>query len=506
MASGFKRSFFAVNTAPFVSALLLPFVIVAFDPEFFRQPPYWDSVIGVIRESLWLLDNQWDYKKLFFEEPGFSAGGARTYGLSLYPLLASILIASLGPSAAYTVLHLLSLLTGAGVAYYFTSMLQKAGYRPSEAWLFSLALICWPLFRTQSVAINMEIFIAFLFIYTAHQFAIRSDTRAWCSCTLALFTKFTGALAVFSYLIAALSDNRIKLPSKKALWFAIPLSLSLILPYLESSLFYSGGSNVRAISFGRLLRPYELVLCLIGGYTSLNLWRCVPDFLFLSVSNLILCPVIIVRYLRYSLDEGPERYKARLLLFSSILCSLFHIASSLHAHVLSRYVVVTWPLLLFVLIFVIPKRKVRTASRATLLLALGFLLNSEGTIYGMPNREVLQNNGHLLEHTLTYKKLIFGDMELLERISALPHNIVIATCRPYTYLVSDPRYGYVQTPHHVFDFCFTSTPIETADFILKPDNIFTPEISFPTDKVIAAFEHSVPGLGTTEVYQVKKPD
>lgn len=159
-------------------------------------PPYEDQAIGLWAEADYLVEHNFDYRKLRYDEPHFNSPqrGARSYMVSVMPTLTALLM-KYGPSreAGFFAAHLIALAWAAIVGWLVYAMLRER-----SRWIAALAAaatLTTPLLEVQAEMLGMDTPVAVCALLTALCVLRERYLLAAALGTLAFLVKPTGALA-----------------------------------------------------------------------------------------------------------------------------------------------------------------------------------------------------------------------------------------------------------------------------------------------------------------------
>ena len=229
----------AVFVAVFLFLLLFRYQAITY-------PPYWDSILGIFHEAVWLAEHNFDYIKLAKEQPSYLEGGARVYFWTVFPGIQAILMKiTPSPTAHFVVSHLLTYLLAAGLAMYFFKCCHRT-LSVGQSALITIALVTCPLFLSQAYAINMEVMVIFfcmLGLWLCLQDRVLS---AVCVLVLAFYTK-SSSLVMSAALLGVYILFRFTLRPKKMLLaglLMVPVFMTLIHGQIEKATFRASPSNL----------------------------------------------------------------------------------------------------------------------------------------------------------------------------------------------------------------------------------------------------------------------
>jgi len=217
-----------------VAASLLVMLVVAHS-WCLTQPPYVEQAVGLWTEASYLIDNGFDYEKLFFDELHVEVGGPRTYACSLLPtLLAGLMLATGSMAATIWISHLVSLACAAAVGGFLYSGLRPRVGR-LRSWLLLAAVGTLPLMAAQLEMVGLDMPMAAASI----PFFVLVDRRRWAWAAISTWLAFAMKPSAF-LLPFALSMYLVALFVSGWLARRKPLDFKLLWGALAGALCFAG--------------------------------------------------------------------------------------------------------------------------------------------------------------------------------------------------------------------------------------------------------------------------
>ena len=214
-------------TSLFLAGLL---VLLLVNAQHLFDPPYWDSIVGLFNQAIWLKDNNFDFWGLA-RQPDYMAGGARVKLNSGVAPLVGLFYHLFSPLPVFAALRIVNVACAALTLTLFFLMMRS--FLPlSCALVWCLAGISNPIFSSQTAAIYVEVPVAAC--TTAVIYAIFRERYglATTGILLAYFVKNSVlllALAVFVWVIvhSILCRRRTPAvtPSHTIFWLLLPMPL-----------------------------------------------------------------------------------------------------------------------------------------------------------------------------------------------------------------------------------------------------------------------------------------
>ena len=433
--------------------ILLPLaLLLAFKPFALLLPPYWDAVLGIFHEGLFLADNGFDYRQLALA-PDYAMGGPRVYLYSLYPGLVGLGSNWLSkPEHLFIALHALSLLSASACVYLLFRLLDR---HVARGWALAGAALLFinPLFLSQAYAIGMDMPVTFLVFGSIYLLCQGRAGLAVLVMLCAFAFKQTAAVpALACFLFCLFMTARGDASWKNGLWFLLmPLSL-VILPVAEGLLLGSDhpGRAAQALDPMLLINPFMAAFA-FGHHLLMY-----PDgwtLLFLSVAG----GLFFFLLGRERLGGGGlvDRVAANPTLAINLLVLACLMAAFLAATLwLPRYVLIALPSMYFLLTIMAASISRAGMALALLLLTLS-LFNMHGRLYEhlpTPRGIGAQPGGHMTERSLRWLDDQQHYFDLVERLDGEFRDETFLVPAPLNMILHEPRLGYVSKPFSVITF------------------------------------------------------
>jgi hypothetical protein len=392
-------------------------------------PPYWDSVVGLFTEALWLKNHDFNYVRLALEEPGYGHGGARNLYFTVWPAFQALLMNWLSDADAFLIFnHLLTFALAASVLLLFHRLLRVC-FDPWIAAPGTLLLFVHPLFLSQTDAINYEMATLACGLLAIDRTLHGHPVKGALIGLLGMYIKPTGIIAVVT-----LGLYHFPGPGRSKAAFRVA-AVGLPVFFLQWRLrerFYMEASDTIAVflrgSMKRLLIDLPDLLALFAVAALFCVWTAYQ-------SRMIFRP---------SRPREPQTDIPPVFIMVGLFLACY---VGFYIHIipmLPRYFLYSLPFLLFTaiagvqVIFRKPWQKI-----AVLALIAGlFLINMRGPFYPA----VITNDGFLLERSLEYMDDMRLNIALAKRMESQYYNHVVVTSPPYTQMLTMPELGYVERP------------------------------------------------------------
>ncbi len=430
--------------------------------ESLTSPPYWDSAMGLFVEANFLVESNFDYHRLWHDEPRFSEGGAGIYLVSVAPtLVALVLRMAPSTSAALAICHLGTLaLAAAATTLLFQLLAPRIG--ALGAALTAAVVLTTPLFSAQVDLIGMDLPLATCGVLLL--WLLERRHWAWVGplTLLAFFIKLSGAvltLAALGYFLLALTVRpfRGERPTVRRLWWGFGLSLlaicaeCLTLDFLE------------ALPQAAANRSPVLLTAGLASLAETRLW-C-PDLLAWFAVAVVLSGLTSTRWLlmvvgqaRLARDWSLAAARVRQVLWNDpvpAVCwalALGSLAFLALFYTIPRYLALPLVAIWVVLarqLFARPHGRVGAIGFLSVVIA-GNLLNQYGRFYpsldqGGATPDDLRN-GAQLERSREFWFDHRANLAAARRLAAESPPGYVVTSSPLVHFLALPRLGYVARP------------------------------------------------------------
>ncbi len=435
--------------------LVLMFIVAAFltvdHRHVLTSPASQENVIGLWKEADFLNRTNFDYHRLWNEEPDFSLGCARTYLTSVLPTLLALLMKFLPAGAPiFFVLHMVSILSASVICIVLLRVLVDYVGVPL-ALLTCLALLTNPMFSAQTYVVGMELpMTAFGML------------AIWLACENRFFLSAFAAFAAF-------------LMKASGIVFALALITYFAILLLSNEKYRRDKSFHAAVVVHGILLGLQLALTRAAGSvgnlrtaenqhtstTLLSLPDWCPDFLVILVVSLVgTCVVIGQRVWKASADSHrgsplkgclrelghlATRYPLWSLSWIMLLGGLAAIETIAF---IPRYLIYLLPFLYAVLVlFLAELRRGRTLAAVVLVAISCFnLMNTHGALYPHLSRSIgmeLARTGGPLDRTHEVVDDHEANLAAMRALAEETENRTIIAGRPYLDFLAMPDLKYI---------------------------------------------------------------
>jgi hypothetical protein len=408
-------------------AALLAALLVCFNLGTLGNPPFWDDLIGLHAQAIFLADHRFDLAAL--RESGvFWDGGAWIYKWNILPYFYAALYLALPPPAVHVVGHLFNLGCLAAAGTLLFALLRHYRFAPQTALFWALAMLAEPLTAAQSAALGMEpplILAGTLILHAA-------GTGRW-------KTALAGVLAAAAIKLTAL------IPAAALTVYFIFRFWRCPAERRAMARYAAAAGALTALLFLMARLDSDGVAGAERGDFSLLLARRIAEYFlfYFPLVGLLLAAAaagVAFRIHRLIQTPGRESEQDRFLCFLVVLLGGFWCSFFLYSVPLPRYAAFATPPLIALVALLCPDRARLPA--AALAAAVGVLL-AGGRLYpALPPH--LRYSGEFLERSRAFTGQIALDREICRTLAEKYGDAPVVAKWPYVQMLGDPRFGYVK--------------------------------------------------------------
>ena len=399
-----------------------------------NNPPYWDDILGLHNQAVWLAKNNFDIFKLW-QSGDYLSGGSNIYKFGIIPYFYAVLYCLFPPVTVHILGHLFSmgcLAVAFGAAY---SLLRKFGVNNYLALLWCVAVLCEPVMAGRTAALGQEcplicatlasIYFIFNKKYGWGVFFIL--TAMLCKMTAGILAT---AFVLWLFLNIFIEKEKLQKSFKKYYPY-LTAGILLIAFFLFDTFFaksellnFNGSIFVR---FYLLLKHHFSKLLLV-------------QFTALCMMALLAVYKIIVLIKNGKISKLPEKYKFSLFLL--ILCGGFWGSYGLCALPLPRYsAFIVFPVYIFIAVNTQFEKKHLKVIPVLILLVFG-IVNIKGAFY--PQLRIWQlRSGDNLERSREFIDDLWANQGACKFLEKKCFDRPVVAKWPYVQMLTMPEMGYV---------------------------------------------------------------
>jgi hypothetical protein len=398
------------------------------------NPPYWDDILGLHNQAIWLANNNFNLSELWQPGQGFWEGGSNIYKFGIIAYLYGILYSLFSVNAVHIIGHLINLgclALAFGACY---SILRKFKINKHIALLWCAAVICEPVMSGRTAALGQESPLLCAAVLGIYFFA---DKKYWLGLVFvvaAILVKATGGILASAFVVWIVLDiclakgNRKKHLKKYYLYLFA--GIIMVICFLVLSLAETRDIEGERILLGKffsslkyqfstLLPVQFFALCMV---TAMAVWR------------------LIVVLKNKTLFDLSEKDKISLLLL--ILTGGFWVSYGLYNCPLPRYsAFIVFPMYIFIALNTSSKNKCLTVVLAVILLLAG-IININGRYYLRLQSNRLRS-GEYLERSREYLNDLWENQKACKLLETKYFDRPVVAKWPFLQMLTVTEMGYV---------------------------------------------------------------
>ena len=412
---------------------------------FFRSkalfyPPYWDAIVAIFTEAIWLSENKFNFLKLATEMSGYVAGGPRVYFFSIYPSFQAALMLLIKNQNFFLILnHLIAISLSSSIVVLLYKISRMV--LDSKTSLLVCVLVFFnPLFLSQSYAINMEIPVLFFGLVSVYFFLKEKHVKAGVFLLLCFYIKPTAVLlSVALVVVFILTEFMWRRKKGILLLYCLPCILYIVQTIISNRFFLNPGDDTN-LSFNIIACPF---LRIMGVH-----FKRVPDIYSVLIAAVVLGFCIFIFKFLTSRERFVNVIKENKLSFLSLVfCGILGTIPFILRNFLPRYFLIGLPFMFFLLVWCIKLVKQQLLYFLVFAFLCFYSLNMYGKIYGRVFEYFnmsAANNGHLLERTLEYENDMDANLALIKKIEEKYGDKIVVASWPISHMLASSKFCYVK--------------------------------------------------------------
>ncbi len=429
-------------------------LIAAWHGDILYEPPYWDAAMGLFLEANFLAEHNFDYRRLWFEEPRFIEGGAAIYLTSVLPTLVALLMVWCPtPESVFLIYHLLTFACAAAVGILIWALARPFAGSPVAA-LAAAAVLTTPLLAVQIEMLGMDIPMLVAALASAAAFFQRRFVLAAVAGGVAFFLKMTGGL-VLGVMVACLLSFiplwylRASARVKQRLWIVAGIALMAMSGVLATDTVVGQLSTSEVEQY---TIDHERGL---ANLAELRIW-C-PDVVIVFGVTLVAWLLVRGRELALRVTGGQrplEAVSAQLLAYPHEIYGWLLIGGMLLvlmlAYTIPRYLILPLPFLYVIAVGLLGGTEARRFWVAVALaVVVGCnLANRDGRFYpAFPEAAAIDDRtGAIVERSREYLPDHRAHQRAVAFLATHCGDRAIIAGNPLVHFLALPRLGYVERP------------------------------------------------------------
>lgn len=405
--------------------LLLWLLLLVGNYAVLTNPPYWDDVMGLHNQALWLSEHRFDLVRLLTQEKDFWNGGVKIHPLGIVSHFYGLLYLAFPPVAVHFIGHCFNL---GCIAAAFTAVLRLllVTTGTANAWLWGLAALSMPVMAGRMAESGQESPLLLLIVLSITCFFRGRFLTAIVLAAGSFFIKETGIILLLAYavywLIYNLAETVIRKRKAKR-WGLFAVNIVLLAITLTAMLLCDQAS------LGRAQAPLTILLQRL----LTHIYFFFPTSAAIYVLGFIALAVLFLR-------RRWRRYLLPALLL--IFITGFATAYSRHFVPIPRYTaVIVFPLCLMAALS-LPRRWSPWFAAVTILLQLP---NFDGRWFpSLP--ELQSHHGSSLERSREFVADLQDNLDVCRFLEKNCFNDPIVAKWPWVQMLTRPEMGYVTRP------------------------------------------------------------
>jgi hypothetical protein len=418
--------------SPPLVGLLSFFLMVLLNISFLDNPPYWDDILGLHNQAVWLAKHNFNVVELWQPENS----GSNAYRFGILPFLYGIWYSLFPIKTVHVLGHLFNigcLALAFGTAY---SIMRKFKVTSYLALLWCLAALCEPVMSGRTAALGQECPLLCAGVLSFYFLQEKRLRLTLLFIFLAMLCKMTAGVLVTAFTLWMLIDiclagkERLELLKKYKYYLIIGIFLIAFFLFVSfhwtDDLFIVNKVSI-AQSFNNLLYawlvlvPVQFAALIVMGIVTI--WRLVVLIRNKSILNL----------------SDNDKFSLLILIFTGG----FWFAYGSYGCSLPRYsAFVVFPVYIFIALNTFSeKKKWLTAALAFILLSLGVI--SFNGYYYLPLQSNRLRSGEYLERSREFLTDLRYNRKACKLLETKYFNRPVVAKWPFLQMLTIPEMGYV---------------------------------------------------------------
>lgn len=179
---------------------LLFFLFALLNISTLANPPYWDEILGLHNQAIYLARSNFDLPQLYRAQEQFRNGGSCVYPFGIMPFVYGALYSLLPPVAVHIAGHLINLASLAAAGMLFLRLVRKF-CSPGLTLLWGIAAFSEPILSGRMAAQGQEAALALGIMLSLSLFFNRREKAALATAFAACLIKTTGIVLLCAYAV-----------------------------------------------------------------------------------------------------------------------------------------------------------------------------------------------------------------------------------------------------------------------------------------------------------------
>ena len=404
-------------------------LLVGLNISIMTNPPYWDEILGLHNQALFLANNNFNFATLYGSEQNFFNGGSCVYPIGIMPLLYGLLYWTLPPLYVHITGHLLNLIAISFAATLFLQLVRRFASTLTTI-LWGMVALSEPIVSSRMAAQGQDAILATVIMLAIYLF-LRGKLRvAILVAGISCFVKLTGIillLALACYFLCAVivespTRRRCNL-SSMSLSLAIAITVGILHMLIVPESSYSSHGGIFNLGFGLLS------------------FHCYAFYPWITLKLLLAFIGFMFLLKKYEKDIKLSPYWLLVIFISGFIVAYFIYTEPQ----LVRYsVIVMFPLTLL-LAYALQFLPVKLLHGFVIGLLLIQLLNTNGMLLPKLPQSLVVDSSHL-ERSREFLQVIDMDLRLARELEDNASNATLVCKWPYPQMLTMPQLRYVSYP------------------------------------------------------------
>jgi hypothetical protein len=174
--------------------LLVFCVLLVWNCRYLNNPPYWDDILGLHNQAVWLAKNNFNVIKLWQPGQDFWQGGSNIYRFGMMPYLYGLLYTVFSPAYVHVAGHLFNMACLAVAFALFFSVLRQIAGSAVLALLWCIAAVCEPVMAGRTAALGQECPLVMLVAFVIYFVFNKRYWHALLFVMIAMLVKMTAVI------------------------------------------------------------------------------------------------------------------------------------------------------------------------------------------------------------------------------------------------------------------------------------------------------------------------
>ncbi|MDD4181153.1 MAG: hypothetical protein PHE87_05955 [Victivallaceae bacterium] len=434
-------------------------LLVGLNISIMTNPPYWDEILGLHNQALFLANNNFNFATLYGQNQSYISGGSCIYPIGILPLFYGLLYWTLPPLYVHIIGHLLNLVAISFATTLFLQLVRRFSSTLTTI-LWGMVALSEPIVSSRMAAQGQDAVLAAVIMLSIYFFLRGKLRTAILVAGISCFVKMTGIILLAAFVCYFLCAAIVERPTRRRRNLS-NMSLSLLTMALLGSLSilassgndYNSQAGIFHLGVGLITYHWYFFY----PWVSLKLLLALGFFIFLSVrkrrwKGLRLSPYWLLAVFIIGFFAGYFIYTDPQLVRYSVI------------------VMLPLTLLLAYGMQFIPWKILHSFIGGLLLIQL---LNTNGML--LPTLpDSFAADPSLLERSREFLQVVAMDRRLARELEENSPNTILVCKWPYPQMLTIPQFRYVSRPllgvrSFGFRARYAPAPDVNSDTLINPN-------------------------------------